>query len=244
MSDQPNRRRSLADSTFISSWTTTLLASIATVVALFYLIHDRRDQADIAAWTLLQGYLQQEHRAPYNVGQDFAFETLAQHGVSINNLDAHDAYISWANLHDLVGPLAIFTRARLVQIDLSNADLRSANFEGAWVLESKCRGADFSWANFRGARLWCDFQDANFHRANLRRAYLDGDIRGANFYQADISELSILPRLSNGDVFKDSCYRPGHPPYIQHAKIDPPVDPQGKDCIRQWGKEWAALEAQ
>ena len=63
---------------------TALIASIATVTTLVYLIYDRRDSTNIAAWTLLQGYLNQEHRPEFDEGQRFALETLVQHGIKLD----------------------------------------------------------------------------------------------------------------------------------------------------------------
>lgn len=45
---------------------TTLLASVATVVTLVLLLHDRREQADIAAWTMLQAYLDGDPYVAFN----------------------------------------------------------------------------------------------------------------------------------------------------------------------------------
>lgn len=129
---------------------TTLLASLATVVALAFLIHDRRDQANIAAWTLLQSYLQQEHRAHFNEGQNFAVETLVRNRVSLDGLDAHGIWLS--------------------SIDAVNASFAGGNFEDAILEGCRCNGAVFFFADLRGARISGEFEGATFDTADISDA--------------------------------------------------------------------------
>ncbi len=210
----------------------TLVASVATVATLLFFMHDRREQANIAAWTLLQGYLHQDHRAQFNEGQGFALETLARNGVNLSGLDAHDSFIYMTNLHGLDAASASFEHAELQGVDLSNAGLEGAHFEGATLFGCDCRGADFKLGNLRGASL-------------------SGDFRGASFSAADISDLEFpLGTTADEDVLKEACYRPGHAPtypddvhddlYDMHIK--PAVDPHGRWCMSLWGEEWARLK--
>jgi len=232
---------------------TTLLASIATVIALALLIHDRRDQADIAAWSLLQGYLQGSQRE-VNLGQGFALETLVRHGVWLDSLDAHDTVIQQANLHGLHGYHASFKHATLTPVDLSNAELLWANFEGARIFRCRCQGTNFAYSNLRGAALLGGaYQGANFEGADISDLGFGIKFSASegNGFSLDLVQLPVL----NTDAFKGACYRPGHPPRLSKMPLDPsdmsldldkkismPVDPQGTWCMQNWGKTWAALE--
>ncbi|WP_206365996.1 pentapeptide repeat-containing protein [Caballeronia sp. SBC2] len=206
----------------------TLLSSIATVIALVFLIHDRRDQANIAAWTLLQTYLQQEHRPDFNEGQGFALETLTRNGVDLSGLDVHASFIFTANLHGLIANYSSFKNARLRDLDLSDAS--------------------FNWADLEFANIWsCECQRARFTDANLRNATLaNGTYQDADFHNADVSGLWFSTSHQDPDLFKNTCYRPGDPPHLDSARLPmpfaPPADPQGKLCIQRWGKQWAAIK--
>ena len=185
--------------------TTTLLASIATVIALFYLIHDRRDQANIAAWNLLQGYMQHEPRERFNEGQGFALETLSRQGVSLDELDAHGVLISDADLHGMEGKGASFQHSILAGIDFSGALFFAGSFEGAAISSCNCRYTRFTDANLRGATLGA------------------GDYRDASFLGADVSDLTAGGEIQlDRDAFAGSCYRPGHPPRLDFSRVDGP----------------------
>ncbi|MDN7180272.1 pentapeptide repeat-containing protein [Caballeronia sp. SEWSISQ10-4 2] len=211
---------------------TTLLASVATVVALIFLIHDRRDQADIAAWTLLQTYLQGEPRVQFDAGQRFALETLVRHRVSLNNLDAHGAIIKKADLHGLEAFGASFKRASMIDVDLSGAYLGRDDFEGAYISNCQC-----------GSVL---FVDADLTGAEITR----GTFHNANFYSADISDLVAdthtqgfvfpKPELDPG-AFELSCFRPGHPPHLP-KETSLPKYPQSADCVNYWNDSWATRD--
>ncbi len=76
---------------------------------------------------------------------------------------------------------------------LQNADLGSANLQGANLKQANCRGADMGRANLASATLFqSDCRDANLWDANLSHANLgDADLRrvkalGADFRQADL----------------------------------------------------------
>jgi hypothetical protein len=204
---------------------TTLLASIATVIALMIVIHDRRDQADIAAWTLLQGYLHQEHRAVYNEGQSFALETLVQNGVSLEHLDAHGADIPNADLHGANASGASFTGAALRTVNLSDVELSGTDLEGATLTDCVCQGAHFTGANL------------------ARTAIIGGDFGDASFSLSDVSDLIVFGVRIDRDAFKDACFRQGHPlGAVSPDRFAAPGNPQSYDCKVRWGAKWAALE--
>jgi hypothetical protein len=210
---------------------TTLLASIATVIALGFLIHDRRDAANIAAWTLLQTYLQQEHRPKFNEGQSFALETLAQHWVVLEDMDAHDAVFNSVDLRNLFAAHASFENARLNNDDLRDAHLWEANFSNGTLEGCNCRDAFFANASFNGAHI------------------LGGDFRGARFQGADLTDLELALNSADKDAFKDACYKAGHPPYPSPDLPkgfwpDLPVNPQSMVCKALWGKSWDAMKTQ
>jgi len=200
---------------------TTLLASFATVIALGLLIYDRRQQADIAAWTLLQTYLQANPRPRFNGGQNFALETLVQHGVDLFNLDGHDIVLDNANLHGLKGDGASFRKATLASVDLSGASLVRANFEGASIVLCECGGATFEYSNLTGASI------------------SGGTYLGVAFFGADISDLSfdVRPIDLAPDAFEHACYRTGHPPHLP-KQIRLPSAPQGIYCGAINQKAW------
>jgi Pentapeptide repeats (9 copies) len=222
---------------------TTLLASIATVVALAFLIHDRRDQANIAAWTLLQAYLQQQPRAQFNEGQSFALETLAQHEVLLAGIDAHDATIEEADLDGLLAPEASFKNASLSEIRLSEADLSASNLENVMISDCKCQNTMFLDANLRNGHIaYSNLQGAFFAGADVSDFKADGVhfLTVAENIAAGRTPFRPKGGMYDRDVLRDSCYRPGHPPKAVGADL--PTDPQGGRCMTRWGKEWAALE--
>jgi hypothetical protein len=226
--------------------TMTMVASIATVAALIataiqlnWLRHDRTDQANIAAWSLLQNYLQSDHRAQSDQGQGFALETLVKNHVELVNLDVHDIHLENTNLHGTNAQDSTFRHAYLRSVDLSNADLSNADFEGA-VFES------------------CNCAYTQFWGANLHRAFLDGNFISAHFDLADVSDLkpwSITvktysdkdviegPRIIeahpsiNPEALKEACFEVGHKP--QFPNVNMPEDPQRSDCFDEWGEIWA-----
>jgi len=203
---------------------TTLLASIATVIALIFLIHDRRDQANIAAWTLLQTYLQQEHRAQFNQGQSFALETLASHGIDLHDIDAHGIVLADTNLRAVDAEEASFEHAQLVGVDLWSAALNGSNFKKSDMYSCNCRYASFSNANLTGA------------------SFRGGDYRDADFGFADVSDMTLAANQVDQDAFRNSCNRPGHPPHaFSSVPIDSPKHPQSDACLKVWSKSWDAL---
>lgn len=222
----------------------TMVASIATVAALIataiqlnWLRHDRTDQANIAAWTLLQNYLQSEHRAQSDQGQGFALETLVKNHVELVNLDAHDIYLENINLQGANAQASKFQHAYLSNVDLSHADLSNADFEGV-LLDCNCASTQFWGANLHGAFLDGNFTSANLHFTDVSdlkpmsltvREYSD-----KGFVEARV--LKAHPSI-NPEAFKEACFEVGHKP--QFPNVDMPEDPQGSDCFDDWGEIWA-----
>ncbi|MDR5878805.1 pentapeptide repeat-containing protein [Caballeronia sp. LZ032] len=190
---------------------TTLLASVATVVTLLILIHDRREQANIAAWTLLQAYLQGKPRANFDQGQGFALEKLAEHRVVLTALDANDATIRGAHLHGLIAPLASFRRSELTDVDLSGANFEDADFSCVLMRGGSYRGARFDGADISTLKVWW-------------------------FPATDIASAMPPPELDI-DAFRSACYEPGYPPDLPPG-LTVPSAPQGQWCTNLWGKQW------
>ncbi|NPT44341.1 hypothetical protein GNZ12_24125 [Paraburkholderia sp. 1N] len=210
---------------------TTLIASIATVVALVILIHDRPEQANIAAWQILQNYLQGDKRAGFDEGQSFALETLVKNGVALTSLDAHAIHLEGTNLRRALLSGASFENAQLVAVDLTDADIENVNFEGAELEACNCHGSLFYDASLRGAKI------------------SPGDYRNANFDGADISDLQI-GHVKAGKVlsyetagfdsgaFLGACYQKGHEPEFPPG-LRWPDAPQGEGCDLKWGDKWS-----
>ncbi|WP_066737160.1 pentapeptide repeat-containing protein [Bariatricus massiliensis] len=109
-----------------------------------------------------------------------------------------DADLSDANLR----------RANLSDADLSDANLRRANLSGADLSDANLRranlsGADLSDANLRRANLsGADLSDANLRRANLSGADLSGaDLSDANLSGANLRRANLSGAdLSGADL--------------------------------------------
>jgi hypothetical protein len=215
---------------------TTLLASIATVIVLAYLIKDRPQQQNIAAWQILQTYLQGEKRAGFDEGQSFAFETLVRNGVSLYYLDAHNVFLFRANLRGARMAAASFEKAQLYDIDLSHAFVMKTSFDGANL-------------------IFCHCDHANFNYADFSHAEIDGgDYRDASFDLADISDLEIATMAFGGEppifktaelnsnAFQYACYQKGHEPVWlkeDSPNLKLPADPQRRKCNATWGEKWS-----
>ena len=76
----------------------------------------------------------------------------------------------------------------LNNFDLSEANLRGANFSQANLSQANLRGADFRGVNLSKANL----RGADFSQANLRGAnFSQANLRGANFSQANLSRANL-----------------------------------------------------
>jgi Pentapeptide repeats (8 copies) len=214
----------------------TIGASIATVVLLCFFLLDRRDQANIAAWQLLQSYVQHDPRAQYELGQSFALQTLVQNGVSLDGLGATNARVRNANLQGANLNGASFKQGALESVILTHASLFRADLSGAFIDHCSCERAVFSGAGLFHATL------------------VAGNFQGADFKEADISDLrapsSLLLAVIFGksakkeevegspDLFSGACYQKGHEPWLPEG-MSLPRYPQSPLCIHHWGKQWA-----
>jgi hypothetical protein len=209
---------------------TTLGASIATVIALVLLLHDRPEQAKIAAWQLLQNYLQSEKRAEFDQGQSFALETLVSHDVSLSGLDGHGITLFGSNLQGADAGTSVLANSSLINVDLSKSYFDAADLTGATLNNCTCNNASFTFSTLRSVRLF------------------SGDFRGTDFEGADISDLTILrpdlkkslPKFS-ADAFVKSCYAKGHDPKLPGVDWRKPMEPHGEFCTQAWGEEWSKV---
>ncbi len=79
-------------------------------------------------------------------------------------------------------------RIKLVEADLSGANLRGAKLSGADLTWTKLKGADLSGADLRGAALGgADLQDSRLTAANLSEA----DLEGARMNRADLENAKL-----------------------------------------------------
>ncbi|SAL54151.1 Pentapeptide repeats (8 copies) [Caballeronia peredens] len=198
---------------------TTLIASVATVVTLVLLLIDRPQQANIAAWTLLQTYLHDEKRPQFEEGQSYALETLAKNGVPMVRLDGHGIIVFGANLEHAIFSEASFQLAHFTFVSLNKAQLQGADLRSALIYKCDCRNADFTIADLRGAVI------------------MGGDFAFAKFSQADISGMTISSDRDNGDprfspgAFDYSCYAANQPPDNRSSAVSTAAkDPQSGDC--------------
>lgn len=189
---------------------TTLIASLATVVTLVLLLLDRPQQANIAAWTLLHSYLQDQKPAQFDVGQRFALETLVNNGVDLTGIDAHEVALERAKLRHAKFQLSIFKGANLSDDDLSDSNFYGTDFSPAPTRPTSiesciCRKVSFGFANLSGAII------------------ISGDFTDAVFESADVSDMTIIDgvgfsdnpaekALFNPDAFLLACYKQGHLP--------------------------------
>jgi hypothetical protein len=218
----------------------TVAALIAAAVTLRWLYHDRTDQANVAAWTLLQNYLQSEPRAQSDEGQSFALETLVKNGVAIVGIDAQHIWLSNADLSEAKAVLADFRHAYFGYVNFTNAVFGAANFEDTMFLACNCVNASFEEANLSGLIVLSgDFSHANFKLADV------SDLQIARGEQLifDSSRLAYIqkpdPAKIDANAFEDACYEAGHEPQFL-GSVKRPMDPQGDACKRQWGDAWAA----
>ena len=98
---------------------------------------------------------------------------------------------------------ATSTRAYLVKIQLSNAELRYANLKGADLGYANLKDAELDYANLRGAYLWyanlesadlrsADLQDTEVIFANLKDAFLgSANLEGASLAFADLEDADL-----------------------------------------------------
>ena len=79
--------------------------------------------------------------------------------------------------------------AMLVATNLSKADLRGANLQGAVLWwDANLQEADLSGANLQKASIhWTELQKANLDKANLQQA----ELRGANLHRASLDEAKL-----------------------------------------------------
>jgi len=105
--------------------------------------------------------------------------------------------------------------------DLSNADLRQANFQGADLRQANLQGANLFQANLQGANLYqANFQEANLYRANLQ---------GATLYQANLfrTEGLTAPQVKRARNWKRAFYSDD---FLK--KLDLPPDHNQKEAGR------------
>lgn len=208
---------------------TTLIASIATVVTLIFLVRDRPEQANVAAWQLLQNYLRNPHRATSNQGQSYALETLVGNDVSLDGFDGRGITLNEATLRKADATNSTFSKAELINVDLTGAYFTVADLEDIVFNNCACRGVNFYFANLRNAKIY------------------SGDFRKSNFEGADISGLRVekIPSWSKStltqfdpDAFAKSCYDNGREPVLPGIKWRRPASPQSDDCKKNWDKDW------
>ncbi|MFM0554793.1 pentapeptide repeat-containing protein [Paraburkholderia sediminicola] len=223
---------------------TTLAASVCAAVTLLFLLHDRPEQANIAAFQLLQNYLQNPVRAQFNEGQSFAMETLLKNGVSLNGIDAHDIYLSDTDLSGSTFVTDSFHGAHMYSVNLTNAKFLGVVLSDGQISECKCR-----YASFEGA----DLSNTTFE---------NGDYSNVNFDDADISDfvINIAAPQKNDHIdkklhidmnaFKNACFEKDHPPLLgllngdyrlgTVISMDMPKNPQGGSCNSKWRDIWDA----
>jgi hypothetical protein len=95
----------------------TLIAAVSSAITLILLLQDRPKQANIAAFQLLQNYLQSSSRAQFNQGQNFALETLVKNRVSLRGLDAHEILLSHIDIQNALLPVSSLRKAHLIHIN-------------------------------------------------------------------------------------------------------------------------------
>jgi hypothetical protein len=222
----------------------TVAALIAAAVTLRWLYHDRTDQANVAAWTLLQNYLQSESRAQSDEGQSFALETLVKNGVGIVGIDAQHIWLSNTDLSEAKAVSANFQNAYFGYVNLTNAVLGDASFKDTMFLACTCVNASFEQANLSGVTVISgDFRYANFNLADVS----DLQVTGAKQIIFDSSQSAYIqkpdPAKIDANAFKNACYEAGHEPQFS-SNVKMPIDPQGDACKRQWGDAWAARDKQ
>ena len=85
------------------------------------------------------------------------------------------------------------SEARLLEADLSGANLRRVNFRKAELWRAKLSGVKAVEANFEGAVLWgADLEKADLWNANLRGADLrDANLKGALLRGADLEGVKV-----------------------------------------------------
>ncbi|MEM1319247.1 MAG: pentapeptide repeat-containing protein [Bacteroidota bacterium] len=94
---------------------------------------------------------------------------------------------------------ADLTKAQLMGLDLSRANLRGASFKEADLRRTQLSRADLRGANFWGVRG----DEANFSRANMKRAHLQwGSFDGANFNRAQLDGADLTAAKLRKTDFK------------------------------------------
>jgi hypothetical protein len=75
-------------------------------------------------------------------------------------------------------------------IQLSEAQMQSANLQGAVLAGANLQGADLDKANLQGANLYkANLQGADLTGANLQKAYLiNANLQGANLYKVNLQK--------------------------------------------------------
>ena len=166
----------------------SLVSTIAAIVGLLFIYseyEDRKDARIARAWTLIH----QTYRAPGNVGQIAALESLYRDGANLWYINLHHAFLRGAQLPGADLRAAALTYADLRDADLSDADLSDADLT--------C--ADFDRADLRNTTL----TGTNLTAANLREA--------RNLTQRQLDEACANPY--DPDVHKPirACRRNGNP---------------------------------
>lgn len=94
----------------------------------------------------------------------------------------------WLETDGEKGERANFERMALDFVNLSKADLRKANFQGASLIQTELREAKLQGANLIAA----DLTGANLKKAELQKAELNGArLNQANFEGSDLREAKI-----------------------------------------------------
>jgi BTB/POZ domain-containing protein KCTD9 len=146
--------------------------AIVSAIALYFKERpDRRTQNHYEAWQVID----QATQTKTSYARLKAIEDLNADGISLENLAAPGADLSW--------------------VKLRNANLRGANLAGANLAHADLRGADISGANLQGATLiLTDCNHANFSGTDLSNA----NLRKAKFVSADFSAAFLKNAMLRG----------------------------------------------
>jgi hypothetical protein len=190
----------------------SVASMMTSLVALLIVLSDRPQQQNIAAWQLLQNYLQNAKRPQFDDGQSFALHTLAKNGVPLTSLDGHNITLSGTDLHMAHLHAASFEKSSLSDINFAGADLTHVNFSDAFIENCNCRGADFRSANLIGAHLQGgDYTDAIFDGANVSDIIIGYVMPGVSLFEPPGWAPKIGP-----DALRRACFTPEHPPKVSH----------------------------
>jgi hypothetical protein len=110
-------------------------------------------------------------------------------------------------------------RLKLINADLTGADLRYAKLSGAVLYNAKLSDADLFRADLNNADLRCaNLNDANLCCANLS----DADLNDANLCCADLSDVDLTDADLTGANLSDANIRFCKPDGIRIKRIDLP----------------------